>query len=75
MQGNPEIKKAKWSKEEDERLMELMQEHKGAWALIARHLPGRTDQQCMVGLRVLPAERRMPHRNFFSLPSRPQGIS
>lgn len=56
MQGNPEIKKAKWSKEEDERLMELMQEHKGAWALIARHLPGRTDQQCMVGFWIFPAK-------------------
>ena len=48
MQGNPDIKKTKWTAEEDQRLTELVGEHENRWATIARHLPGRTDQQCMV---------------------------
>ena len=47
-QGNPEISKARWTAEEDERLGQLVAEHGNAWACIARQLPGRTDQQCMV---------------------------
>lgn len=44
---NPNIKKEKWTEEEDERLLELVGLHGNAWAEISRQLEGRTDQQCM----------------------------
>ncbi|XRB13440.1 transcription factor myb3r-5 [Pseudoscourfieldia marina] len=44
---NPDIRKEKWTKEEDELLQTLHAEHGAKWAEVARHLPGRTDQQCM----------------------------
>ena len=44
---NPEIKKEKWSKEEDEALTRLVNQYGNSWAKIARNIPGRTDQQCM----------------------------
>eukprot|EP00227_Mantoniella_beaufortii_P013138 CAMPEP_0197591812 /NCGR_PEP_ID=MMETSP1326-20131121/13930_1 /TAXON_ID=1155430 /ORGANISM="Genus nov. species nov., Strain RCC2288" /LENGTH=233 /DNA_ID=CAMNT_0043157371 /DNA_START=355 /DNA_END=1052 /DNA_ORIENTATION=+ len=44
---NPAIKKEKWTAEEDEKLARLYEEHGQRWAEIARHLAGRTDQQCM----------------------------
>ena len=46
-QVNPNIKKEKWTEEEDEALVALVAEHGNAWADIARRLDGRTDQQCM----------------------------
>lgn len=44
---NPNIKKEKWTDEEDARLLELVSIHGNAWAEISRQLEGRTDQQCM----------------------------
>ncbi|KAK9908792.1 hypothetical protein WJX75_003000 [Coccomyxa subellipsoidea] len=44
---NPNIKKEKWTEEEDDRLLELVRVHGNAWAEISRQLDGRTDQQCM----------------------------
>ncbi|GIL46864.1 hypothetical protein Vafri_3480 [Volvox africanus] len=45
---NPNIIKDKWTLEEDSILTKLVQEiGVGKWATVARHLPGRTDQQCM----------------------------
>mmetsp|Transcript_5902 Transcript_5902/g.21530 ORF Transcript_5902/g.21530 Transcript_5902/m.21530 type:complete len:337 (-) Transcript_5902:92-1102(-) len=44
---NPNIKKEKWTAQEDELLSRLYEEHGQRWAEIARHLEGRTDQQCM----------------------------
>lgn len=44
---NPEIKKEKWSREEDEALTRLVNQYGNSWAKIARNIPGRTDQQCM----------------------------
>lgn len=44
---NPNIKRDKWDEQEDELLTRLVQQHGNHWATIARHVPGRTDQQCM----------------------------
>mmetsp|Transcript_3800 Transcript_3800/g.15390 ORF Transcript_3800/g.15390 Transcript_3800/m.15390 type:complete len:315 (+) Transcript_3800:304-1248(+) len=44
---NPAIKKEKWTPEEDAQLAKLYEQHGQRWAEIARHLEGRTDQQCM----------------------------
>jgi hypothetical protein len=44
---NPNIKRDKWDEYEDELLTRLVQQHGNHWATIARHVPGRTDQQCM----------------------------
>ena len=44
---NPAIKRDKWDEDEDELLTALVQKYGNAWAEIARHVPGRTDQQCM----------------------------
>jgi len=44
---NPAIKKEKWTAEEDAQLAKLYEQHGQRWAEIARHLEGRTDQQCM----------------------------
>lgn len=44
---NPAIRRTKWTQEEDELLFKLYQEHGNSWAVIARYLPGRTDQQCL----------------------------
>ena len=37
-QVNPNIKKEKWTVEEDEKLLVLYEEHGGSWAQISRHL-------------------------------------
>ncbi|XP_057820478.2 uncharacterized protein LOC131033308 isoform X2 [Cryptomeria japonica] len=44
---NPELVKGPWTKEEDERIIELVNRH-GAkkWSAIAKHLPGRIGKQC-----------------------------
>ncbi|GFR43887.1 hypothetical protein Agub_g5016 [Astrephomene gubernaculifera] len=45
---NPNIVRDKWTPEEDSILVKLVSElGVGKWASVARHLPGRTDQQCM----------------------------
>mmetsp|Transcript_6633 Transcript_6633/g.24617 ORF Transcript_6633/g.24617 Transcript_6633/m.24617 type:complete len:437 (+) Transcript_6633:145-1455(+) len=44
---NPDIKKEKWTPDEDRRLGELYDQFGPKWADIARHMDGRTDQQCM----------------------------
>ncbi|PNH06274.1 Myb-like protein A, partial [Tetrabaena socialis] len=45
---NPNICREKWTPEEDSLLIKLVGElGAGKWASLARHLPGRTDQQCM----------------------------
>lgn len=44
---NPDIKRDKWSSKEDALLVRLVEMYGNQWALIARNVPGRTDQQCM----------------------------
>eukprot|EP00877_Chromochloris_zofingiensis_P001151 jgi/Chrzof1/11036/Cz05g21080.t1 len=45
---NPNIKRDKWTEDEDNTLIELVRSYGiGRWADIARQLSGRTDQQCM----------------------------
>jgi len=40
---NPDIKKHDWTAEEDEQLVLLHAQIGNQWALLARHMPGRTD--------------------------------
>lgn len=45
---NPNIRREKWTEDEDNHLMDLVKTFGiGKWAEIARHMQGRTDQQCM----------------------------
>ena len=44
---NPNIKRDKWNQLEDALLIRLVELYGNQWALIARNVPGRTDQQCM----------------------------
>ncbi|NWW81348.1 SNPC4 protein, partial [Climacteris rufus] len=55
-----DVKKGRWSLEEEEQLIELVQKHGlGHWSKIASELPHRTDSQClskwklMIGSKVL----------------------
>ncbi|KAJ3668966.1 hypothetical protein LUZ60_010916 [Juncus effusus] len=44
---NPELIKGPWSKEEDEKIMELVDKYGPAkWSVIAKALPGRIGKQC-----------------------------
>ncbi|OCH88612.1 hypothetical protein OBBRIDRAFT_72190 [Obba rivulosa] len=43
---SPSIKKTAWTPEEDQLLLSLYAVHGTKWALIARHIPGRTDDAC-----------------------------
>lgn len=44
---NPELVKGPWTKEEDEKVVELVQKYgPKKWTLIARHLKGRIGKQC-----------------------------
>jgi hypothetical protein len=43
---SPSVKKSAWSKHEDNLLLELYQIHSAKWAVIARNIPGRTDDAC-----------------------------
>lgn len=44
---NPDLVKGAWTKEEDDRIMELVNKY-GAkkWSVIAQNLPGRIGKQC-----------------------------
>ncbi len=43
---NPAIKHGKWTKEEDEQLKSLVDQHGEKWAEIAKEMLDRTDMQC-----------------------------
>ena len=43
---SPSIKKSAWTKEEDEKLMSLYRQCGTKWSVIARQIPGRTDDAC-----------------------------
>lgn len=43
---SPNVKKTAWTKEEDNLLLELYKIHSAKWAVIARNIPGRTDDAC-----------------------------
>ncbi|NXH17553.1 MYBA protein, partial [Bucco capensis] len=44
---NPELVKGPWTKEEDQKVIELVQQYGPKhWSLIARHLKGRVGKQC-----------------------------
>jgi hypothetical protein len=43
---SPNVKKTAWTKEEDNLLLELYGVHPAKWAVIARNIPGRTDDAC-----------------------------
>uniref|UniRef100_A0A7S3PL72 Uncharacterized protein n=1 Tax=Aplanochytrium stocchinoi TaxID=215587 RepID=A0A7S3PL72_9STRA len=40
---DPSINRGPWSKEEDARLVKMVAKWAGRWSLIARHMPGRTE--------------------------------
>ncbi|KAI0032500.1 hypothetical protein K488DRAFT_85800 [Vararia minispora EC-137] len=42
----PTVKKSAWTGEEDRTLLELYEQHGPKWSLIARQIPGRTDDAC-----------------------------
>ncbi|KAI0080031.1 hypothetical protein K474DRAFT_1705048 [Panus rudis PR-1116 ss-1] len=43
---SPAVKKSAWTKEEDEKLLALYAIHGTKWSVIARQIPGRTDDAC-----------------------------
>ncbi|KAH9178901.1 hypothetical protein EDB89DRAFT_1842850 [Lactarius sanguifluus] len=43
---SPSIKKSAWTKDEDEKLMSLYKLYGAKWSVIARQIPGRTDDAC-----------------------------
>ncbi|NXR77040.1 SNPC4 protein, partial [Pycnonotus jocosus] len=72
-----DVKKGKWSLEEEEQLIELVQKHGlGRWSKIASELPHRTGSQCrskwciMIGSKVLSGRSgatKRRHAESFSL--------
>lgn len=73
VQVNPNIRRDKWTADEDAKLIELVKTFGvGRWAEIARNCDGRTDQQCMGRWRrhLDPSIRRVSRR-----PLAPQGCS
>ncbi|RPD81668.1 hypothetical protein L226DRAFT_496659 [Lentinus tigrinus ALCF2SS1-7] len=43
---SPNVKKTAWTPEEDQLLISLYATHGTKWSVIARHIPGRTDDAC-----------------------------
>ncbi|OSD05897.1 hypothetical protein PYCCODRAFT_1383880 [Trametes coccinea BRFM310] len=43
---SPNVKKTAWTPEEDQLLLSLYAVHGTKWSVIARHIPGRTDDAC-----------------------------
>lgn len=43
---DPNLKRGKWTKAEDEILLRAFETHGGVWHQIAKLIPGRTDDQC-----------------------------
>ncbi|KAG1904791.1 uncharacterized protein F5891DRAFT_944949 [Suillus fuscotomentosus] len=43
---SPNVKKTAWTPEEDHLLLELYEVYSTKWSVIARHIPGRTDDAC-----------------------------
>ena len=43
---SPNVKKTAWTAEEDQKLLSLYALHGPKWAVIARNIPGRTDDAC-----------------------------
>lgn len=43
---SPNVKKSAWTPEEDHLLLELYEVYSTKWSVIARHIPGRTDDAC-----------------------------
>ncbi|KAI0304657.1 hypothetical protein BC826DRAFT_977470 [Russula brevipes] len=43
---SPSIKKSAWTKEEDDKLLSLYKIYGTKWSIIARQIPGRTDDAC-----------------------------
>ena len=43
---SPNVKKSAWTAEEDRLLLSLYATHPGKWSVIARSIPGRTDDAC-----------------------------
>ncbi|EIW86473.1 hypothetical protein CONPUDRAFT_161215 [Coniophora puteana RWD-64-598 SS2] len=43
---SPNIRKSAWTPEEDRVLLDLYKIHHTKWSVIARHIPGRTDDAC-----------------------------
>ncbi|KAI0274883.1 Homeodomain-like protein [Gloeopeniophorella convolvens] len=43
---SPSIKKSAWTREEDEKLLALYKLYGTKWSIIARQIPGRTDDAC-----------------------------
>ncbi|CAL4138877.1 unnamed protein product, partial [Meganyctiphanes norvegica] len=64
--ANPEIVKGDWSKEEDEKVIELVKKYDPKrWTMIAKHLKGRISKQCrehwINHLKVAQAAPQPPH--------------
>lgn len=45
---NPELRKCQWSKEEDLKLLKLGENYPSKWAVISRHLSGRSQNQVKI---------------------------
>jgi hypothetical protein len=41
----PSVKKQPWNQEEDSRIIQLQAQYGNCWSKIAKHIPGRTDNQ------------------------------
>lgn len=54
---DPKIKYTPWTKEEDERLLELAEKFQGGWAKISRHLESKTDNQVLRRWKLLLSDR------------------
>uniref|UniRef100_A0A7S3PRD7 Uncharacterized protein n=1 Tax=Aplanochytrium stocchinoi TaxID=215587 RepID=A0A7S3PRD7_9STRA len=50
---NPEIRKGQWTPEEDQRILELHQLFPKKWAMISKHLQGRTENSVKIRFKTL----------------------